>query len=79
MKKSLEELVNVAIDITNYFGMSHFALYVYDSLSYVDFQFTRVTDMQGLLEHAKGLELMFFAEENVMTVRLFEREDETDT
>lgn len=78
MKKSFEELINVAIEVRNFLGVTRFCLYAYESCTYVDFYVIRVTDLQGLLERAQGLELKFFAEDNTMIVRLFEREEEDE-
>lgn len=78
MKKSLEELINVAINLQLFFGVSHFDLYVYDSGSHVDFHLTRITKLPDVLDLASGLEMKFWAEENEMIVRLLEREDESE-
>lgn len=78
MKKSLEELINVAINLKIFFGCSYFSLYVNDSVSYVDFQLIRVSKLPDVLDLACGLELKFFAEENEMIVRVFERENDDE-
>lgn len=78
MKKSLEELINVAINLQMFFGVSYFKLSVYESVSYVDFQLTRVSKLPDVLDLACGLELKFFAEENAMIVRVLERENDDE-
>lgn len=79
MKKSLEELIEVALKVQGFLHCGSFNLHRYDSGSYVEFTTLVVPDVKGLLNAASDLELRFFASDTSILVRLYEREDETDT
>lgn len=74
MTKTLTELIDTAYNIKVYFQIAHYALYQYEDGSYVDFQVKKVTDLKKLTSLAGGLELKFFAGENFIIIRLFERD-----
>lgn len=79
MKKSLEELIEVASNVQELLKCSSFDLHRYNSGSYVELVTLKVTDVKGLLETANGLDLKLFGGSVSILVRLYEREDETDT
>lgn len=79
MKKSLEELMEVSIKVRELLQCGSFELHHYYSGSYVDFTPIKVTDVQALLNAACGLKMMIFSNDASLVVRLFEREDESDT
>lgn len=74
MSKTLEELIDTAYSIKVYFSLSSYELYQYEDGSFVDFHVRKIVDLPTLIKLAHGLELRFFAEENAITVRLFERD-----
>lgn len=74
MSKTLSELIEVAFDVKVFFGLGSYELHHYEDGSFVDFHVKKITDICGLLEVTKGLELKFFAEENFIIVRLFEKD-----
>lgn len=74
MTKSLEELIDTAYGIKVYFSLSSYELHQYEDGSFVDFHVRKVVDLPTLIKLAHGLELKFFAEENAITVRLFEKD-----
>lgn len=79
MKKSLEELIEVAFKVQEFLHCGSFVLHHYYAGSYVDFYPVKVTDVQALLDAACGLRMMILCNDASLVVRLFEREDETDT
>lgn len=79
MKKSLEELIEVAIKVRELLQCGSFNLHHYFSGSYVEFFPVKITDVQTLLNAASGLKLSIFSNDASLVVRLHEREDETDT
>lgn len=74
MSKTLEELIETAYGIKVYFSLSSYELHQYEDGSFVDFHVQKVVDLPTLVKLAHGLELKFFAEENAITVRLFEKD-----
>lgn len=74
MTKTLEELIDTAYGIKVYFSLSGYELHQYEDGSYADFHVRKVVDLPTLIKLAHGLELKFFAEDNAITVRLFEKE-----
>lgn len=74
MTKTLEELIETAYHIKVYFQIEHYALYQYEDGSYVDFRVKKITDLKRLTSLVGGLELKFFADDNFIIVRLFERD-----
>ena len=79
MKKSLEELIDVASDMQEQLQCGSFNLHRYYSQSYVEFLTSRVTDVPALLKAANGLELKLFSNDSAILVRLYERYNEDDT
>lgn len=76
MSKSFQELIERAYDIKVYFAVGSYELHHYEDGSFVDFHVKKVVDLGTLLQLAGGLELKFFADGNLMIVRLFERYEE---
>lgn len=76
MSKALEKLIDTAYGIKVYFGLSSYELHQYEDGSFVDFHVRKVVDLPTLVKLAHGLELRFFAEDNAITVRLFEKVSE---
>ena len=74
MSKTLEELIETAYDIKVYFSLSSYELHQYEDGSFADFHVRKVVDLPTLVKLAHGLELKFFAEDNAITVRLFEKD-----
>lgn len=74
MSKTLEELIETAYDIKVYFSLSSYELHQYEDGSFVDFHVRKVVDLPTLIKLADGLELKFFAEDNAIIVRLFEKD-----
>lgn len=74
MSKTLAELIETAFDIKVYFSLSSYELHHYEDGSFVDFHVRKVVDLPTLINLAHGLELKFFAGENTITVRLFEKD-----
>lgn len=78
MKKSLEELTNVAINLQLFLGVSSFTLHVYDSRSYVEIVVRSIKKLPDLLDLISGLEVTIFGDGDNVVVRVFEREDESE-
>lgn len=74
MSTTLSELIEIAFDVKVFFGLGSYELHHYEDGSFVDFHVKKITDICGLLEVSSGLELKFFAEENFIIVRLFEKD-----
>ena len=74
MKKTLEELIDTAYDIKVYLSLSSYELHHYEDGSYVDFHVRKIVDLPTLIRLAHELELKFFAENDSIIVRLFERD-----
>ena len=74
MKKTLEELIDTAYDIKVHFSLSSYELHHYEDGSYVDFHVRKIVDLPTLSRLAHELELKFFAENDAIIVRLFERD-----
>lgn len=74
MSKSFEELIERGWDIKTYFGVGSYELHHYEDGSFIDFRVQKVTDLKTLMRLAGYLELKFFAEDNRLIVRLFERD-----
>lgn len=73
MTKTLEELIERAIDIKCHFQLSSYELHHYEDGSFVDFHVQKVVNLPALIKLAGGLELRFFSDTNSMIIRLFER------
>lgn len=74
MTKTLQELIEIAFDVKVYFQLDGYWLFQYEDGSYVDFHVRKVVDVLTLIRIANGLELKFFAQNDKMIVRLFERD-----
>lgn len=74
MSANLSQLIEVAFDVKVFFGLGSYELHHYEDGSFVDFHVKKVPDILGLLKVANGLELKFFAEDNFIIVRLFEKD-----
>lgn len=75
MKKSLEELIEVASKVQEFLHCGSFNLHRCLSGSYVDISTMAVTDVKGLIKAADGLYLGFYFDDTSILVRLYERED----
>lgn len=74
MSTTLSELIEIAFDVKVLFGLGSYELHHYEDGSFVDFHVKKITDINSLLKVASGLELKFFAEDNFIIVRLFEKD-----
>ena len=74
MTQTLQELIERAYDIKVFFSIGSYELHHYDDGSFADFHVQKVVDLPTLIRLAGGLELKFFAGEDSMIVRLFERD-----
>lgn len=74
MTKTLEELIERSFDIKVFFSLYSYELHHYEDGSFSDFKVSKVVDLPTLINLAGGLTLKFFAEENQLIVRLFERD-----
>ena len=74
MSKTLSELIEVAFNVKVFFSLASYELHHYEDGSFVDFRVKKITDICGLLKVSKGLELKFFAEGDLIIVRLFEKD-----
>ena len=74
MSKNLEELIETAFDIKVFFSVSSYELHHYEDGSFVDFHVKKIVDLPTLINLANGLELKFFADDNAIIVRLFEKD-----
>lgn len=74
MSTTLSELIDIAFRVKIFFGLGSYELHHYEDGSFVDFHVKKVPDIKGLLKVASGLELKFFAEDNFIIVRLFEKD-----
>lgn len=75
MRKTLEELIEVGFDIKNHLNVGHYDLHHYEDGSYIDLRTRKINSPRELIDIASGLDIRFFADENEITVRLFEREE----
>ena len=74
MTKTLSELIDVAYDIKVFFGLGSYELNHYEDGSFVDFQVKKVENLPTLLSLSQGHEIRFYASENYIIVRLYEKD-----
>lgn len=74
MTATLSELIDIAYRVKVFLSLGSYELHQYEDGSFVDFHVKKITDINGLLKAASGLEVRFFAEENFITIRLFEKD-----
>ncbi len=75
MKKSFEELIERANDIKVWLDVCNYEVYYHDDCSYVDFRVMSVSNLPSLLSLAGFCRLKIFADEHLLKVRLYERDD----
>ena len=73
MSNSLQELIDIAFDVKVFFNLSSYVLYQFEDGSFVDFHVKKIEDPVELLRLSQGLDVRMYAEENYITVRLYER------
>lgn len=74
MTQTLQELIDRSYDIKVFFCLGSYELHQYDDGSFTDFKVQKIVDLPALIRLAGGLELKFFAENDRVIVRLFERD-----
>lgn len=79
MTKTLSELIDRAYDIKVALSLSSYELYQYEDGSFVDFKTTIIHDPALVLRLAGGLKIKFMADDSVLVIRMFEREEEDET
>ena len=79
MTKTLSELIDNANSIAVALKLSSYQLFQFEDGSFVDLKTTIVHDPALILRLAGGLKVKFLPDEPFVIIRLYEREDETDT
>lgn len=74
MTKQLQELIEVSFDVKVFFQLASYELHHYEDGSFSDFRVKKIVDLPTLIKVANGLELKFFAGDDFIIVRLFERD-----
>ena len=76
MRKSLEQLIDIAYDVKNYFQVGSFDLHMYEDESYADFHVRGVYDAAELLNLVQSLKIKILFDDRGLIVRLFENYNE---
>lgn len=76
MRKSLEQLIEVAYSVKLYFCVGSFELHMYEDGSYVDFHVSAINDAAELLKRTQRLMVKILFDDRGLIVRLFENYNE---
>lgn len=76
MKKSFLQLIERANDIEVWLGVCSYIVNHFESGSYVDFRVSSVSNLPCLVALAEPCNLRIHSDNNILTIRIYEREEE---
>ena len=76
MRKSLEDLIEVAYSVKIYFKVGSFDLHMYEDGSFVDFHVREISSVEDFMKRIPHLGVKILFDERGILVRLFENYSE---